>query len=216
MTVPQLSQYLQSLTTFRFVAEVVERDGEYVDIGDAVYTQWILRDDSNTRIAAIAINAMNNKWAQKIQVGKRYTFCNGVLVQEAGCGINLDDLRLPIFFVFTPQTNVLVESSAQRTPLNVLVADALKVEFRATVRNITNIDADWDPGEPQFCAILADTKESQPLLKVCARGPGVCTAVRPMLDIGKTFVFTGGEIGMEYSAKSLFVRWIDTTTVSEA
>jgi NAD-dependent dihydropyrimidine dehydrogenase PreA subunit len=213
-TLPVLGDFIRSVTHFCFVAEIVSCTGDFLDIENVVYTQWTIEDDSGTRIACIAAKKMNNKFAPKIETSKRYLFTNGAFCREIGVGIIADQMPVPLFYVITSETRIVPatpENCVGCARLSDLVDLALRCEFWGFIQGLTEIDTEYDPGNPCFRVLISDGPESRMQMAIAAEGIQVSQTVHPLCKIHEKLKFHGGELKMDHSPKSLRIQWNDQT-----
>jgi hypothetical protein len=215
--VPVLGDFIDRVTHFCFVAEVVSCAGEFVDIENAVYTQWMIEGDSETRLPCAAVHKMNDKFAPKVGVGQRYLFTNGAFCRELGAGIIPYQMPVPLFYVMTSETRVASATSADcagRARLSDLVACAMGCEFWGCIRGITEVDTEFDPDNPSFRVLISDGPESPTGTAIAAEGAEVAANVYPLCRDHRKLRFRGGQLKMDYRPKSLRIQW-NNQTVAE-
>jgi hypothetical protein len=211
--IPTVSHFLSSLTTFKFIAMVTEDSGVFDDLEHGYYSQWIIRAEDGSQVAAIAMNNQQPVYSSKIEVGQEYVFCNGIFCEECMVGVIIDDLPVPFLYVLTPKTRLLPVTPNNRkgvVTLASVIERYTRLEFRGSLELLTAIDTEWDEENPTFTARLTDAEGGK--IQIQAEGPEVCKNVHPLLLQKGEFVFRGGRVKMRYAPKSMEVEWTDKTT----
>jgi hypothetical protein len=206
-----LPAFFDGLTNFKFIAKVVEYVGEFDDLGHGVFSEWLLRGEDGSQVGAVAMNEQQEKFDAKIQVEKDYVFCNGVFCNECGEQIVIDEVPAACLYVLTSKSKVIPATDKNRKDAIPLAQLVERVEFRAFVAALREVDRKWDPKNPTFVARLRDSGKMR--IQIQATGTTICDKVYPTLMREEELVFRGGYIKMDYAPKSLRIEWTDKTTL---
>lgn len=202
------SEFYNEMTASKFQVTCISEQEMYEDIGSMTYIMWLGACPENPKrhVVLLAFGKAEDKFWEKFTPGVTYVVQNAVLVHEWGIGGILDDFDAEMFALLTTKSKVAKptkKNSEGLVSLDLLVQKALKPVFRSTIVSHTMVDRDWDPEQPSFIVRMRNMENGKMVNSdIYCEGLELCDTAFPCIELDHDYVFSGGELKMEYDMRS--------------